>query len=129
MAFTSVEIIALVVIVASAIKILVLAIDPKAWLNMAKKLYSRPKLVGFFAFVLAAIVLNYLLSEISIVQVIAVMAFTSLMLLVGLAHDIIPLIKKYESLVKKGSILKRYWFYTIVWIALMLWALAEIFIY
>lgn len=129
MIFTSVEIIALIVIIASAIKILVLSIDAKAWMNFAKNVYSRPRLTAFFAFVLAAIVLNYLLSEMTIVQIIAVMGFTALMLGIGLASEVKPLIKKYESMAKQGNILKRYWFYTLIWVALMLWALAEIFFY
>lgn len=127
MAFTPVEIIALIVIIASAIKMVMLVINPKGWMNMAKGIYSKPFIVRFVALVLAAIVLYYLLMEITIVQIIATTAFVALLVLIGLAAEVEPLIKKYEALIKKGKLWKEYWFYALIWILLMVWALVELF--
>ena len=127
MAFTPVEIIALVLIVVSVIKIAVLLVNPGSWMNFAKNLYSKPKAVSTVALILAAIVLFYLLQEMSIVQILAVTAFVILLVLIGLAKEVGPLIKKYEVIIKKGNLWKENWLYTLIWIVLLVWGLWELF--
>tara|TARA_Y100000034_G_scaffold117861_1_gene157826 strand:+ start:274 stop:663 length:390 start_codon:yes stop_codon:yes gene_type:complete len=127
MALTTVEIIALIVILASAIKIVILLINPKAWMDFAKNVYSKPQLTSLVSLALAGVVLYYLLQAgITIVQILAVTAFVSLLVLVGLASEIQPLMKKYESMIRKGNLWREYWLYTLVWVALMTWGLYEI---
>ena len=127
MALTTVEIIALIVILASAIKIVILLINPRAWMDFAKNVYSKPQLTSLVSLALAGVVLYYLLQAgITIVQILAVTAFVSLLVLVGLASEIQPLMKKYESMIRKGNLWREYWLYTLVWVALMTWGLYEI---
>ena len=124
---TPVEIIALIVIAVSVIKMIVLLVNPRAWMNFAKGIYSKSGVVQFVSLILAAVVLYYLLQEITIVQVLAVVAFTVLIVLVGIAGEIGPLIKKYETIIKKGNLWKQYWLYTLIWIILLIWAAKELF--
>lgn len=128
MAFTSIEIIALVIIVLGAIKIVVLLVNPKAWMNFAKGIYSKPNAVKVVGFILGAVVLYYLLSSgMTITQILAVTAFVGLLFMIGLAEEAEHFIKKYEVLIKKGTMWKDYWFYTLLWIILMIWGAKEIF--
>ncbi len=125
---TPIETIALIVIIVSAIKILTLLISPKSWLNFAKGFYKKPGVSKIVAFVLALIVLYYLVGAgITIVQILAVTAFVALLLIMGLADEVPYLIKKYEALIKKGNLWKEYWFYSLVWIILLVWGLKELF--
>lgn len=128
MTYTSVEIIALVVILASAIKMVMLLVNPKAWINFAKSLYKKPNFAKVVAFILAAVVLYYLLDAgITIIQILAVTAFLALLLIFGLANEIPYILKRYETAVKKGKMWKDHWFYALVWIALLIWGIKELF--
>lgn len=128
MAFTSIEIIALVMIVLAVIKIGVLLVNPKSWMNFAKNLYSKPKAVSSVALILAAIVLYYLIqSGLGIVEILAVTAFVSLLILVGLAKEIKPLMKKYDAIIRKGNLWKENWLYTLIWVILLIWGVKELF--
>jgi|TARA_Y100000310_G_scaffold327912_1_gene395077 hypothetical protein len=128
MTFTSIEIIALVVIVLAVIKMIVLLVKPKAWMDFAKKVYSKPSITSSAAFILAAIVLYYLIqSGINIVEILAVTAFVALLVMVALAKEVGPLMKKYEAMIKKGNLWKEYWLYTLVWVALLVWGIWELF--
>ena len=127
MAFTAVETIALVLITITIVKLLVILVDPRAWMNFSKNIYRNPRAISIVAFILAVIVLNYLLVEITIVQILATAAFVFLLIVIGMAKEIRPLIKTYEAKFKKGNILREYWFYTLIWVVLMIWGLWEIF--
>lgn len=128
MAFTPVETIALIIIVVSVIKILVLLVKPEAWMNFAKGVYAKPEATSIVALILGAVVLWYLTqSGISIVEILAVTAFVALLVMVGLAKEVGPLMKKYEAMVKRGNLWKEYWFYTLIWVILLLWGIKELF--
>ena len=125
---TPVETIALILIVAAAIKIVVLLVNPKAWMNFAKRIYSNSRLVKVVAFILAAIVLYYLNAEgITIVQILAVAVFISLLLVIGLASEFDDLLKKYQARIKRGTLWRDFWFYTLIWIVLLVWGAKELF--
>ena len=128
MVYTAVETIALIMIVVAAIKMIVLLINPVGYLNFAKGLYKKPILAQVVGFILAAVVLYYLInSGLTIVQILAVAGFVSLFLMVGLASSIGPLMKKFDAQIKQGNMWKEYWFYTLIWIVLLVWAAKEIF--
>lgn len=128
MTYTPVEWIALIVIAVSAIKMIVLLVNPKAWMNFAKGIYKNPVLVQVVGFILAVIVLWYLIKGgITIVQILAVTAFVALLVFVGIASEVEALIKKYEGLIKRGNILKEYWLYALIWAVLIIWGAKEIF--
>ncbi|MBU0467309.1 MAG: hypothetical protein KJ718_05135 [Nanoarchaeota archaeon] len=126
MTFTPVEVIALIVVIAAVVKMIVLLVNPRAWIGFAKGVYAKTGLVQMVGLILAAVVLYYLLQEITIVQVMAVVAFTALLVMVGLAPEIGHFVKKYEAQIKKGTLWKQYWLYTLIWIVLVLWAAKEL---
>lgn len=122
MAFTPVEWIALILIVVAAIKILILLIKPMAWMDFAKKLWTNTWLTMIICLILAAVVLWYLLAEMTIVQIIAVTGFVGLLMGVGLAGYVPDLIKAYERQIKAGVMWKNWtWLYTLIWVALLIW--------
>ncbi len=127
MVFTHTEIIALVVIALSFIKVLFLIVAPNLWMSFARKIYSHARLTSFVMFVLALVVLNYLLVEITIVQIVAITAFVALLIGMALSHDAEHLVTIQQGLIKKKQLWHRYWFYVIIWVLLMAWALTEIF--
>lgn len=128
MAFTAIQNIALVLIIVAIIKIVVLLIKPQAWMNFAKGIYSKPSVAKFVGLILAIIVFYYLYSAgITIIQILAVTAFVALLLMIALAGEVDSLIKKYQAMIKKGNLWKEYWLYTLLWVALLVWGLNELF--
>jgi len=126
--WTSLETLAFILIVLAAVKMFVLLVKPKAWLNFAKAVYAKPAVTSFVALILAAIVLYYLVGAgITIVQILAVTVFVVLLLLVGLAPEIPYFLRKYEGMIKKGKLWQQYWLYTLIWVALLVLGLIAIF--
>lgn len=126
MAFTALEWIALAFIVLGIIKLIVISVNKKEWLPVVKEVYHKPALTGIVSVVLAAIVFYFLLQELSIVQIIAVMAFTGLLMVLGFlqfSDEFLGMAKK--MLRKKFSF--WLWVYILIWAVLMVWALKEIF--
>lgn len=129
MTYTSLEIISLVLIVISVIKILVLLISPKAWFHFAKKVWKNDNLVRVVCLILAITVLYYLISEgTTITQILAVTSFVALIIAVGIGQRVNDLIKHYEKLAKNRSIIKDHWLYILIWLVLIIWGLKEIFV-
>ncbi len=128
MVFTSVEIIALVLIAIVAVKMLVLVSKPMAWMKFAKAIYKKPKVTQFIGAILAGVILYCLIvSGMTIVQILAVSLFMAMMFMIGLAGDIGPFIKKYDAQIKAGKLWKKHWFYTLIWIALLVWGALVLF--
>ena len=125
---TPIEIIALIVIIFSATKIIILLIKPKAWMNFAKSIYSNAGLAKVIGFVLAGIVLYYLISSgMTIVQILAVTAFVAALLIVRLASEVDDLLKKYDARTRRGTLMRDFWFYTLIWMLLLIWGVKELF--
>ncbi len=128
MVLTTVGIIALVLIVIATIKIFVLGVKPMSWMKFTRWIYKKPTVTKFIGAVLAGIILYYLImSGMTIVQILAVCLFVAMMFIVGLAEDVKPFIKKYESQIKAGKLWKKHWFYTLIWIALLVWGILVLF--
>ena len=127
MAFTPVEIIALMLIAITIIKLLVLSTNPKKWLSLVEGLYANANTTKVIALILAAIVLYYLLQEITIVQIFATMAFIFLIMAIKFAsykNDIIALARK---ILNKEGVIKKSGLLVVIWLLLMIWALYAIF--
>lgn len=128
MALSAVDIIALVFILLAAIKLLYLLIDPKKWYGVISGIYKKPKAAFIIYLILAIVVLVYLLQEITIVQIIAVAALVGLLTGMGISlyfRDFLGILKKIYS--DKGSLLRKNWVPIIIWLAIFVWALVEIF--
>ena len=128
MTFTSVEIIALILIVIATIKMLVLVSKPMAWMEFARWVYKKPVVTKFVGAILAGVVLYYIInSGLTIVEVLAVSALMALFFMIGLAEDVGPFIKKYEAQIKAGKMWKKHWLYTLFWIAILVWGVLVLF--
>ena len=126
---TAVNNLALIVVIVAVIKMLVLLFKPQAWMNFAKGIYKNAVLVQIVGLVLAGVVLYYLTGAgITIVQIMAVMAFLGVLLMIGLATNVDDLIAKFEGQIKRGNIWKENWLYALIWIVLLIWAIKELFI-
>lgn len=124
---TPIEIIALIFIIVAAIKILVILVKPKAWLDMVvKKVWVSPFITGLICLVLAAIVLYYLIQELTIIQIFAVMGFVGLLAGVGIAAYAKEIVGLAGKLMNKG-IVKRAWLQIIIWVILIIWGLYTLF--
>ena len=128
MTFTSVEIIALILIVFATIKMFVLLVSSQSWMNFAKAIYKKPAVTRFIGAILAGVILYYLInSGMTIVQILSVATFMAMLFIVGLAGDIGPFIKKYQAQIKAGKLWQRHWFYTLLWLILLGWGVKELF--
>lgn len=124
---TPIEIIALIVIIIFAIKIIVILVNPKSWADIVKKVWVNPMVMSIVSLILAAIVLYYLIqSGLTIVQILAVTAFVGLLMAVGIGIYANEVISMAIKMLKKG-LMKRAWFYTLIWIALIVWGAYELF--
>jgi hypothetical protein len=110
------------------VKISIVFIYPHGWFKFADALLRNTILMTVVYLVLAAIVGYYILRSFSIVQVAAVMLFTSL--LIGLA--LIPFSETMLS-IREGllgsrlDILRKTWLTLLIWIAIAVWTLYEVF--
>ena len=125
MIYTTIEGFALVISVVVLIKIAFILIKPKAWMNFAAKFWRKPKVTGIISLILSAFVLYYLLQEITIVQIFAVLLFFSLLMTMGF----VPYAKDLVSITRKNmkKIIKESKFYILIWLLLIIWVLWEIF--
>ena len=124
---TALKIIAAILIAFSAIKLLFVLVDVRAWVRFARRLYANPAVTSVVALVLAAIVLYLLLAAgMSIVQILAVCVFVVLLLVVGIApyaNELFAWLDRQDL----GAMIKRQWLYTLIWVVLLAWGAVEIF--
>lgn len=122
-----IQIIALSVAILSIIKLLFILTNPKSWFSMVKSIYSNKLLTTIVSTILALVVLNFLIKEITIVQIFAVMAFVMLLFtLTGSSYgkDIISLAEKRY---KDKNKIKNAWFPILIWVLLLIWLLFFLF--
>lgn len=126
MALAALEVVVLILILASFIKILYLIFNKKAWWSFVDKFYKRSVLSTIILLVLAAVVFGYLLLEITIVQVMAALALASLIFAIAFLQypkEMGEFAQKVYR--KKFSVVQV--IFVIVWIFICLSALVIIF--
>ena len=96
-------------------------------MKLPRGMFAKPKVVMVVSVVLAAIVLYYLLVELTIVQVFAAVAFAYLMVLLSFAAYSHLFGGLATKMLKEGSILKKSWLLIVIWVALSIWVLYTIF--
>lgn len=124
---TPIETIALVIAAISIIKLIVLMVNPRAWFNVAGKIVASGTMSRIVLLILFAIVLKYLLVEMTIVEIYAASAFTIIVFWLSLA----PFRKKiYDAVMDEmttKSIWKKSWLILFIWLGLTAWVLKDIF--
>ena len=124
---TPIEIFALIVVVLGIIKLIMIFINPNSWTSVVKAIFAKPMLTGILSLVLAAVVLYYLLAEMTIVSLFGAMLFFMFIMLASFAVFSKELVDMMNSLVSQRNIMKRVWLIVVVWIALMIWVLYALF--
>jgi len=125
---TPIEWMAAIIAVIAVVKILVLLIKPRAWMNgVVKPVYSNPIVLMIVGLALAAGSLWYLLEEITIIQIFAVMFFLSTLALITAAVYANEIIAVANKMLKNKKFLGKAWLSIIAWLALAIWALKELF--
>jgi len=123
----AIEIIASIIIVISVIKLVVLSISPKSLYSFTRKIYSHPNIMSISALILAAVVLYYLIDAgITIVDIFAVMLFTILIMVVGIAryaNEMMDWVMKKDP----KNMLKEMWLYILIWVVLLVWGIVALF--
>ena len=128
MNYTPIEWMALVFILVVAVKLIVILVNPRTWYDsVVKKVWKSPGLCMIVSLVLAALTLYYLLQEITIVQILAVMLFLALLMAVGMSVYQKEILALADKMLKDKTIIKKSWLYIIIWIALVVWGAGVLF--
>ena len=125
MGFSTIEWFALILAVLTLVKLIVISINPKSWMNFSKSLFTKPWLTTTTSLILALVVLYYLLVEITIVQIFAVMLFLSLLMMAGMVRFTKDLHKIAGKNIKEK--IKGSWLTIIIWFLLAIWVLFSLF--
>ncbi len=124
---TATETMALILAVLVFFKIIVTAINPGARIKIAKKLYGSKNTTIIISLILSAVVLYYLLQELTIVQIFAVFLLLSLLMVLGFAPIANQMIKVLEKELKSKDVIRRNLLSIIIWVLLALWVLLELY--
>lgn len=123
--FTPLEWIVLVFALVAILKAIFVLGNRKAWMKILDALYGSHSMVSSLFLVLAAVILYYLVQEISIVQILAAAAFTACLMalaFVQYGRETKQFAKKMIATPLKGMI----WVYILIWFVLLAWAVWEI---
>ena len=122
-----IEILALIVAVGVIVKVLFIALKPKSWVSVIKPIYLKSGLTMVIAFLLAAVVLYYLMAGgITIVQIFAVMAFIGLVTLISVAVYSRELLNLADKIVKDKKLMRKAWLPILIWLVLSILVLWKI---
>ncbi|MBU3912993.1 MAG: hypothetical protein KKB21_00815 [Nanoarchaeota archaeon] len=124
----AIGIFALVVAVVALVKILTIIIKPRAWFNLAERIWRAPTLAMVICIILAAVVFYNLIQELTIVQIFAVILFVALLSGVSVASYHNEMISMASKILKDRNFVKRSWISLVIWLVLILWALKELLI-
>ena len=114
MTFSTIEILALILIIVSVVKILFLMINPKGWFKFAKKFWGKTGWAKIISLIFAVIVFYYLTLSMGIIEILAVTLFVALLFAVGLSGRIDDLMKIYDKQIKSGNLWKENWLYIVL---------------
>ena len=126
MELTSLEVISLIFVSISLVKIAVILINKKSWYNnVALPIYKNPNKVLPILAILTIIVFYFIIKELTFVQIFSVLTFSSLLIALGFlqfSKELTPLIQKISS--KKFNFLMIV--YILVWLTLCIFVIKEI---
>ena len=120
---TPIEILAAVFAILTLAKILILAIKPEALLKASEALLNRRDGMTIVCLILSAVVGYYVLTSVDIVEVAAVMLFTSLLMSLFLLPYYNDVLKIKEFFGRRSEMLRRSWWSLLIWIGLAVWVL------
>ncbi len=128
---TAIEIIVLIFIAISVIKLIMLAISPASWYgrkNPLIGLFSNKNKATLVSLILGGIILFYLLQELSIVQIFAASIFGWMIIMFSMAPFSERLFEWVKGIAGEPRFFSKNILSIVVWIFLIIWVLKEIFI-
>ena len=124
---TPIQIMALIVALLGAIKMIVIFISPKSWIkNVVKPIYKTPMIASIAGLIITGVSLYYLNQELTIVQIFAVLLFFFGLMLMTFAAVSKEMMKLAENVLKKDGLI-RFWLPILVWIILLIWVFYALF--
>jgi len=124
---TPIQIMALIVAVLGAIKMLVIIVDPKIWMKkVVKPIYANTMVASLIGLIIAAVSLYYLTQVMTIVDIFAVLLFFMGIMLMSFAVMAKELTTLADKVLKKG-VLAKFWLPMIIWILLLIWVFYALF--
>ena len=127
MAFTAIEWIALILSVLGLLKLVFVIFNKTAWYNgVTKKVYGNRAVSAIVFVLLALVIFYYLIQEMNIVQIMAVVAFSSLLTGLGFLYFSKELLSVLDKAINKKFGFGM-WIYILIWIILFVWTLWSIF--
>src|SRR3989344_3543567 len=119
--------IALIFIIFSLLKIIIIIFNKKFWINnVTKRIIKNAHNFSFICLILSLITLYYLLKELSITQIIASMTLAVLLIGFGILTHVKELSISIDKIQKEKNIIKKSLIYIIIWLIILLWGLKEI---
>ncbi|MDO8623064.1 MAG: hypothetical protein Q7R52_02365 [archaeon] len=122
-----IETMALIFVVVLAAKLLIMAVNPKLWDNITNAFYLKPWFTTTILIIYALGALWYLLQELTIIQIFAVMLFTLVLTSMTLGAYVKEIFPVGAKIVKDKKKLFRLWIPMLIWIALSIWVIRAIF--
>ncbi|MFQ5804590.1 MAG: hypothetical protein ACE5JQ_17005 [Candidatus Methylomirabilales bacterium] len=122
---TAIEILATIFAVAVLVKLAIVTVRPKLWMNITGPLLGHYVLTTIIYLILAVIVGYYVVTTVSIVEVAAIMLLTSLLIGIGVAPYSSTILKWREEILSIG--VGRAWLAMVIWAVLAVWVLYAVF--
>jgi hypothetical protein len=125
---TPIEILATIFAIMVLVKLLTVALNPKLWMKWVEPVLSNYAYTTI-VYVLLAVITGYIIfRSLSIVQVAAVMLFTTV--LIGLT--MVPYLKEFLTLGKeiagtRSGMFRKAWLAIVIWAGIAVWTLYAVF--
>ncbi len=109
------------------LKIIIVLINPKAWLNLTKSLFNKKPVTALIYFILIIIAGYYVFTNLSIIQISAVMLFTSLLIALAWVPYAQTMIDLRKKVIKQDHILRKNWLTFLIFLIIAMLVLKSIF--
>ncbi len=120
------EIIATIFAIIVLVKLIFLSLSARLWMKTVGAMLNYPVATTLIYLVLAGIVGYYVLSNIAIIQIAAVMLFTSLLGGIGLAPYSRVMLRLGEEILNEG--VSKAWLSMLIWTLVAIWVLYTVFV-
>ena len=127
MPLTAIEWIVTIFAILGIIKFVVIGFNRKKWWPVTKSVYGNPQIFSWVFLILAAVVFYLLIQELTIVQILAVATFFTLLMAFGFTTYSKEILELAQKIMKRGFSFGQ-WLIILIWTVLLVWALYEIFL-
>ena len=124
---TPIEICALIFAILVLVKLIVISINPRKWMDLAETLLKSHGYFSIVYLILAVIVGYYLMQELTVIQIVSAMLFTMLLAGLTMMQYPGPILKLSRETLKDKKVLSKNWFSVLIWIAIAVYTLYLLF--